>query len=74
MSNKCIAVREIVADWIKLHAVDRNWSVDESPTVDRPVVVSVVGIAEPLELPNDEQIGPSLKRTVEDWLARECRK
>jgi hypothetical protein len=28
-------------------------------------VISVIGVAEPLELPNDEQIGPALKRTVE---------
>jgi hypothetical protein len=36
-------------------------------------MVTVVGVAEPLELPNDEEIGPALKRAVEDWLAVNCK-
>ena len=38
---------------------------DDNLTVERRIVISVIGVAEPLELPNDEQIGPALKRTVE---------
>jgi hypothetical protein len=72
-SNKCIAVREIVADWMKQHVVNRAWSVDDNLTTERRIMVTVVGVAEPLELPNDEQIGPALKRVVEDWLAGECK-
>jgi hypothetical protein len=71
-SNKCIAVREIVTDWMRQNAVNRHWTVDDNLTTERHITLTVVGVEEPLELPNDEQTGPALKRTVEDWLAREC--
>jgi hypothetical protein len=68
-SNKCIAVREIVTDWMKHNAVNRQWTVDENLTTERLITLSVVGVEGRLELPNDEQTGRTLKRTVEDWLA-----
>jgi hypothetical protein len=71
-SNKCIAVREIATDWMNQNAVNRHWTVDDNLTTERRITLSVVGIDEPLALPNDEQIGPVLKRQVEEWLAREC--
>jgi glycyl-tRNA synthetase beta subunit len=72
-SNKCIAVREIVTDWMKQNAVNRHWTVHDNLTTERRITLSVVGVQEPLELPNDEQIGPALKRAVEDWLVKECK-
>jgi hypothetical protein len=58
---------------MKQHAANRQWSVDDNLTTERQIMVTVVGVPEPLELLNDEQIGQPLKRRVEDWLARECK-
>jgi hypothetical protein len=67
-SNKCIAVREIASDWMKRNALDPPWSVDDNLTTEGRITLSVVGVKEPLELPNDEEVGRALIRTVEDWL------
>jgi len=69
-SNKCIAVREIVAGWMKQNGVNSHWTVDDNLTTDRYVMISVVGVADPLILPNDEHISSALKREVEEWLTR----
>lgn len=68
-SNKCIAVREIVTDWMRQNAVNRQWTVDDNLTSERHIVLSVVGVEKPLELPNDERTGRDLKDRVENWLA-----
>jgi hypothetical protein len=68
-SNECIAVREIVADWMKHRAIDRHWSVDDNLTAERRVTLSVVGVEELLVLPYEEKLGSALKHTVEEWLA-----
>ncbi len=67
-SNKCIALREIVTDWMKRYAVNRHWTVDDNLTTERQIMLSVLGVEELLELPNDADTGPYLKRGVEDWL------
>jgi hypothetical protein len=72
-SNKCIAVREIVSDWMKQNAVIRHWTVYDNLTTERHIMLSIDGVEGSLELPNDEQTGPALKRTVEHWLAKECK-
>jgi hypothetical protein len=72
-SEKCIAVREIVKDWMGHHAANQRWTINDNLTAERLITVTVDGVAERLELRNDEQIGGALKREVEDWLAKQCR-
>ncbi|HEY5176781.1 MAG TPA: hypothetical protein VII95_14570 [Terriglobales bacterium] len=58
---------------MKQNAVNRESAVVDNLTTERNITLHVTGVEEYLELPNDEQTGPALKRTVEDWLATKCK-